>query len=67
MFTFTSCINLLKSATLFDVTQQCNSSHDPMSRPYVTLKVNRSNVINFCSSWFSVNWTLIQLAVLSYK
>ena len=50
---------------LFDVTQKCHTSHGPMPGTNVTFKVNWTNVVQICSSWFSVNWALIQFWVFT--
>ena len=48
------------SIHLFDVTQQGNSSHGPVSWASVTFKVNGPNVVQISSGWLSVYWTFIQ-------
>ena len=50
---------------LFDVTQKCHTSHGPMPGTNVTFKVNWTNVVQICSSWFSINWALIQFWVFT--
>ena len=50
---------------LLDVTEKSHPPHYPMFATNVTFKVNSSNIVGFCSSWFSVYWTLIQRGVFT--
>ena len=53
------------SNNLFDVTKQGYSSHSPMSGSYIALKINGSDVVQICSSWFSVDGAFIQLGIFA--
>ena len=69
LFSLTCTIETLKytydSNNLFDVTKQGYSSHSPMSGSYIALKINGSDVVQICSSWFSVDGAFIQLGIFA--